>query len=99
MVSAGDRTAVLEVADRGPGLTAEAAERAFERFYRSDTSRSREHGGSGPGLAIVAALVHLHGGGVGVVSSPGAGAAFRVELPIPAPGAVQPPLRAEAAHH
>lgn len=95
-VSAVDQTAVLEVADEGPGLSAEAAERAFERFYRSDTSRARarrerSRAGHGLGLAIVAALVHLHGGSVGLASSPGAGATFRVELPIPAPGAVQPP--------
>jgi len=52
---------VLDVADAGPGLTAEQAERVFERFYRADASRTRRKGGSGLGLAIVASLVAAHG--------------------------------------
>ena len=54
--------AVLEVADAGPGLDAEQASHVFERFYRGDPSRSRDHGGAGLGLAIVAAIVEAHGG-------------------------------------
>lgn len=76
----GDR-AVLEVRDTGPGLSAADAERVFERFYRTDDSRTRESGGSGLGLSIVAALVSAHRGRVSVDSSPGNGAAFRIELP------------------
>lgn len=72
---------VLEVADTGPGLSAEHADRVFERFYRVDTSRSRARGGSGLGLAVVAALVAAHHGRVEVVSAPGQGATFRVHLP------------------
>ena len=53
-------TVVLEVADEGPGLDAEHVERVFERFYRADASRSRLRGGSGLGLAVVAALVAAH---------------------------------------
>ncbi|MDX6630223.1 MAG: two-component system, OmpR family, sensor kinase [Gaiellales bacterium] len=74
-------SAVLEVSDRGPGLGAEQAAHAFERFYRGDPSRSRDHGGAGLGLAIVAAIVQAHGGSVGVESMPGAGTSFRVTLP------------------
>ena len=72
---------VLEVADTGPGLSAEHADRVFERFYRADTSRTRASGGTGLGLSIVAALVAAHGGSVGVQSQPGQGATFRVLLP------------------
>jgi two-component system, OmpR family, sensor kinase len=77
----GDR-AVLEVADEGPGLRADEAERVFERFYRADPARSRHRGGSGLGLAIVAASVEAHGGEVGVTSREGEGATFRVTLPV-----------------
>ncbi|GAA0396403.1 HAMP domain-containing sensor histidine kinase [Microbispora corallina] len=79
--SEGDQ-AFLEVADKGPGLTAEQAARVFERFYRADPSRTRPSGGAGLGLAIVDSLVRAHGGTVSVRSEPGAGAAFRVVLPL-----------------
>ncbi len=78
--SVGD-DAVLEVADSGPGLPAETAQRVFERFYRADPSRSRSLGGTGLGLAIVAGLVAAHGGDVELDTAPGAGARFRVRLP------------------
>jgi two-component system, OmpR family, sensor kinase len=77
---------VIEVADQGPGLSAEQAERVFERFYRVDSARSRAAGGTGLGLAIVAALVAAHRGTVEVESTPGAGATFRVRLPLAASG-------------
>ncbi|MFY1690093.1 HAMP domain-containing sensor histidine kinase [Plantactinospora sp. WMMB782] len=76
--------AVIEVADTGPGLSAEQAERVFERFYRADAARTRSAGGgvsTGLGLAIVAALVAGHNGSVEVVDTPGGGATFRVRLP------------------
>jgi two-component system OmpR family sensor kinase len=72
--------AVLEVADHGPGLTAEQAGHAFERFYRVEASRTS--GGSGLGLAIVAALVSAHGGAVWVESQEGKGATFLIALPL-----------------
>ena len=74
--------AVLEVADEGPGLSAEESERVFERFYRADPARSRSRGGTGLGLSIVAAVVAAHGGRVDVESTPGAGSRFRVWLPL-----------------
>jgi two-component system, OmpR family, sensor kinase len=73
--------AVLEVSDRGPGMSPEAAARAFERFYRADPSRSRHRGGSGLGLAIVEATVRAHGGSVTLDSEPGKGTTVRVLLP------------------
>jgi two-component system OmpR family sensor kinase len=79
-------TAVLEVADDGPGLTPEDAARVFERFYRADPSRTRSSGGTGLGLSIVAALVAAHGGTVEVDTNPGRGATFRVRLPVSAAG-------------
>ncbi|MFI0976068.1 sensor histidine kinase [Streptomyces sp. NPDC021093] len=79
-----DDHAVLEIEDTGPGLTAEEQERVFERFYRADTSRSRDTGGgSGLGLAIVHALVTAHGGRIELRSVPGEGCLFRVLLPLP----------------
>jgi two-component system, OmpR family, sensor kinase len=73
---------ILEVADSGPGLTPDQAERAFERFYRADQARARQAGGTGLGLAIVAALVTAHGGAVQVEPTPGGGATFRITLPL-----------------
>jgi two-component system, OmpR family, sensor kinase len=73
---------ILEVADQGPGLSREQAERVFERFYRADQARGRRTGGSGLGLAIVSALVAAHGGTVGVNTAPGHGATFWITLPL-----------------
>ena len=74
--------AVVEVRDEGPGMTAEEAGRVFERFYRSDASRSRTSGGVGLGLSIVAAVVEAHGGAVSVDASADEGATFRITLPL-----------------
>lgn len=74
--------AVLTVADDGPGLTAAEQEHVFERFWRSDSSRSRESGGTGLGLAIVRRIAESHGGEVGVASEPGAGSTFELRLPV-----------------
>jgi two-component system OmpR family sensor kinase len=76
------RSAVVEVVDHGPGLSPEQKEHVFERFWRADSSRTREDGGAGLGLAIVSALVARHGGAVEVDDTPGGGATFRVRLPL-----------------
>jgi two-component system, OmpR family, sensor kinase len=73
--------AVLEVADKGPGMSQEDASRVFERFYRTDSSRARTSGGTGLGLSIVDSLVQAHGGVVTVTTAPGEGCCFRVMLP------------------
>jgi two-component system, OmpR family, sensor kinase len=76
----------IAVADNGPGMTAEQASRVFERFYRTDDARSRTRGGTGLGLSIAAALVEAHGGMITVdPRPPGAGATFRVRLPLARP--------------
>lgn len=77
-----DHAVVLEVTDFGPGLTAQQAERVFERFYRADAARTRKTGGTGLGLAIVYALTAAHGGRASVESEPGKGATFRITLPM-----------------
>ncbi|MFI2365689.1 ATP-binding protein [Promicromonospora sp. NPDC019610] len=80
---ASGRSAVLEVRDHGPGLTEEQGRRIFERFYRADSSRTRESGGgSGLGMAIVAAIVGTHGGHVEVAQTPGGGLTVRLTLPL-----------------
>jgi two-component system OmpR family sensor kinase len=92
-VRASGAEAVIEVADEGPGLDAEDAARVFERFYRADPSRARDRGGTGLGLAVVAALVGAHGGRVEVDTSRGDGATFRVRLPLAAPVMPEEPAR------
>ena len=79
--AAASRQSVIEVRDHGEGVSAEDAERIFERFYRADASRHRETGGTGLGLAIVAAIVAQHGGSVRLLETEGGGATFSVALP------------------
>ncbi len=79
--------AVITVADNGPGMDPEEAEHVFERFYRSDPSRSRTHGGAGLGLSIVSAIVAAHGGTVSAQGAAGAGTTFIVRLPASPPEA------------
>ncbi|MFJ9704749.1 sensor histidine kinase [Streptomyces sp. NPDC101234] len=86
-----DGSCVIEIADSGPGLAPTQAARVFERFYRVDTSRSRqEGGGAGLGLAIASALVTAHGGRVELETAPGRGALFRIRLPAEPPPAAAP---------
>jgi two-component system OmpR family sensor kinase len=75
-------TARLEVHDRGPGMSADDVARIFERFYRTDSSRSRARGGTGLGLSIVQAVVAAAGGVVRCQSVLGQGTTFTVELPM-----------------
>lgn len=79
---------VIEVRDHGPGIDPEHAARVFERFYRVDASRTRESGGAGLGMAIVAAIVSAHSGQVTLAQTPGGGTTVRVVLPAAPAGAV-----------
>ncbi len=85
----------LTVADTGIGIPPEELDRVFERFYRTDTSRTRSSGGFGLGLAIVRDLVNAMGGSVNVTSKVGEGSCFRVLLRIATP-IYRPPSRAGA---
>ena len=76
----------LSVRDSGIGIQAQDQVHLFERFHRIEGARSRTFEGSGIGLALVAELVGLHSGSIGVVSVPGEGSTFTVRLPIGAPG-------------
>jgi two-component system OmpR family sensor kinase len=83
-----DTGAVIEVRDSGPGMEADVADRAFERFFRADPARSRSAGGSGLGLAIAHAAISAHDGTITLDSSIADGTTVRVTLPKtrPAPG-------------
>lgn len=73
--------AVFTVVDTGSGISAEHLPRLTERFYRVDTSRSRESGGTGLGLAIVKHVVQRHGGELKISSTLGKGSTFGFTLP------------------
>ncbi|MCY7559042.1 HAMP domain-containing sensor histidine kinase [Paenibacillus macerans] len=73
--------ALLQVKDNGPGIAKEHLPHVFERFYRSDASRTRKQGGAGLGLAISQSIVEAHGGQISAASELGAGATFTVVLP------------------
>jgi two-component system phosphate regulon sensor histidine kinase PhoR len=72
----------LTVRDYGPGIPPEHLPRLTERFYRVDAVQSREKGGTGLGLAIVKHIVNRHRGELTIESEPGAGALFRITLPM-----------------
>lgn len=73
--------AVIEVMDSGPGIPDDVMPHVFDRFYKSDTSRTRTEG-SGLGLSITAENVHLHGGTITAANRPHGGAVFTVALPL-----------------
>jgi len=78
-----DGDAVLTVDDDGPGVPLDRRQEALGRFSRLDGARDRDHGGAGLGLAIVADIVHAHGGRVDIGVAPLGGARFRVLLSLP----------------
>jgi two-component system phosphate regulon sensor histidine kinase PhoR len=90
-----DGCAEFEVRDTGIGIAREHLPRLSERFYRVDSSRSRDTGGTGLGLAIVKHVVQRHGGELNIQSEPGKGSSFKLVFPAArahrvAGGAAQP---------
>lgn len=76
-----DNKCVIEVSDTGIGVSDEGLKRIFERFYREDTARSRETGGSGLGLSIANYIVTAHGGTIKASHNSPKGTIFTVRLP------------------
>jgi two-component system OmpR family sensor kinase len=80
-LTSADESAVLKVADHGPGIDPAHVEHVFDRFYRADAGRTRDRGGSGLGLAIAASIAVAHGGALEHSPTPGGGATFTLTLP------------------
>jgi two-component system sensor histidine kinase BaeS len=74
--------AQIEIHDSAPSVPAPALPQLFERLYRVDASRSREHGGAGLGLAICKNIVEAHNGDISAHDSPLGGLCIRLEFPL-----------------
>jgi signal transduction histidine kinase len=83
-IQPGPETISLCIADTGDGIPPEHLPHIFDRFYRTDSARSRDRGGAGLGLAIARAIVEAHGGQIKATSQgmPGQGSQFTVSLPV-----------------
>jgi len=80
-----DENIVLQVADKGIGISPEEVSKIFRRFYRSKNKITSETGGSGLGLTLVKHITGAHGGRIQVESEPGKGSVFSVILPVSNP--------------
>jgi PAS domain S-box-containing protein len=83
----------IEVADTGPGISARAQAKLFQRFSQIDGSSTRSKGGTGLGLAICQGLAEAMGGSISLKSQVGRGSMFRLELPA---RCCEAPLRGDA---
>lgn len=81
-ISGKNGNAHIEVEDQGPGIREQDLQIIFDRFHRSDASRSRETGGYGLGLAISKAMVEAYGGSIDAKPRSGSGTIFYVRLPV-----------------
>lgn len=77
----GGGNALVTIDDQGPGIPSEARERVFAPFVRLETSRSRDTGGTGLGLAVARAAIRAHGGDITLADRPGGGLRVSVSLP------------------
>jgi signal transduction histidine kinase len=82
-IAAGARNGrfAVSVTDTGPGIPLDQHDRIFEQFHQVDSSNTKAKGGTGLGLAIAKQIVEMHGGRIWVVSTPGKGSTFQMELP------------------
>lgn len=74
--------AIVTVTDNGTGIDPSQLSRLFERFYRVDSSRTRQYGGAGLGLSISQSIIVAHGGTIEATSEIGVGSTFIVRLPL-----------------
>jgi signal transduction histidine kinase len=81
-VTLSDATFLISVSDTGPGLSKADQTIIFKEFYMADASSTRKKGGTGLGLAIAKRIVEMHGGRIGVASTPGKGSRFYFTLPV-----------------
>lgn len=73
---------IISIKDTGIGIPPQHHSRVFERFYRVDKGRSRNMGGTGLGLSIVKHIVNLYSGDIRIISEPGQGTEFIIQLPL-----------------
>jgi two-component system phosphate regulon sensor histidine kinase PhoR len=71
---------LVEITDDGIGIEEEHLQRIFERFYRTDSARSRDKGGTGLGLAICKHIIEAHGQAIHVRSTPDVGTSIGFTL-------------------
>lgn len=95
-VAAEPSAGVVSVSDTGGGIPSEDLPLVFERFYRGESSRNRDSGGAGLGLAMAKEFVEAMGGAISVVSPPGEGATFTVSLPFGPASDASPALHVPA---
>jgi len=77
-----ERLAEIEVADSGPGIPEDEADRVFERLFRADSAVAQQMPGAGLGLTIALAIAEAHRGSIGLVKSGPDGTTFRMQLPL-----------------
>jgi len=91
----------VKIADTGPGMAEDLANRVFDDFVTGNTAYDRDAGGTGLGLSIAKRFVHALGGKIGVETNEGKGSTFWVNLPVTAANPIEPepaPVRAQIAN-